>query len=66
MLTRKNIGTVIEERRKSYQKWKKYYEENYYPAYDYNGVHYEAHNTLPFQGYDSAANLTKNRVSGKQ
>ena len=66
LLTRKNIGTVIEERRKSYQKWKKYYEENYYPAYDYNGVHYEAHNTLPFQGYDSAANLTKNRVSGKQ
>lgn len=61
LLTRKNIGTVIEERRASYQEWKKYYENNVYPPYDYQGVHYEEHNTLPFVGYDSVANLTKIR-----
>lgn len=59
LLTRKNIGTVIEERRASLQRWKEYYEANYYPEYDYGGVHYETHNVLPFVGYDSEANLTK-------
>ncbi|MCH5251592.1 MAG: hypothetical protein J1F22_01345 [Lachnospiraceae bacterium] len=60
LLTRENIGTVIQERKESYQKWKKYYEEHYYPAYDYNGKHYKEHHTLPLLGYDSEANLTKN------
>lgn len=44
LLTRKNIGTFIEERRVSYQKWKEYFEAN---------------NSLPFVPYESEANLTK-------
>lgn len=61
VLKRTNIGSVIEQRRASMKEWKAYYDTHYYPEYMSCNIRYKEHKTLPYTGWDSEANLVKNR-----